>query len=144
MDSSSGLEILERAAEARGQILRVEADRTSGAPGMLVLTFDVGRIMIGPGERGLRIEHVGARGALPEGLESLDEAEPWWRLLGHPLTAVWPGDAAGGEGARGSGETSVLKLRFREPDANPRIVRIEARGEGVRAVLEGDSGAGRA
>jgi hypothetical protein len=100
--------------------------------------------MIAPGEGGLRIEQVGARGALPEGLESLDEVEPWWRLLGHPLTAVWPGDAFEGEGARGAGQTSVLKLRFREPDANPRIVRIEEAGGGVRAVLEDDSGAGRA
>lgn len=136
MDDSSGFGMFERAAEARGQILRVEADRSGGAPGMLVLTFDLGRIMIGPGEGGLRIEHVGTRHALPEGLESLDEAEPWWRLLGHPLTAVWPGDAAETEGARSGGDTPVLKLRFREPDENPRVVRIESAGGGVLATLE--------
>lgn len=128
--------MFERAAAARGQILRVEADRTSGVPSVLVLTFDVGRIKIGPGEDGLRIEQVGSRVALPDGLESLDEAEPWWRLLGHPLTAVWPGDAGEGEGARGAGDTPVLKLRFREADENPRTVRIESAGRGVRAALD--------
>jgi hypothetical protein len=136
MSKESGLTVFERAVEARGQILRAEADRTDATPGILVLTFDVGRILIRPGEDGLLVEHVGEAEALPDGLEPLDEAEPWWRLLGQPLTAAWPGGVEEGVGARGLGSLMVLKLRFREESDNPRIVRLEAAGRAVRVSLE--------
>jgi hypothetical protein len=136
MSKKSGLTVFERAVEARGRILRAEADRTDLTPGVLVLTFDVGRILIRPGEDGLLVEHVDDAEALPDGLDPLDDAEPWWRLLGQPLTAAWPGGVEEGVGARGLGSLMVLKLRFREESDNPRIVRIEAAGRAVRVSLE--------
>ena len=136
MGDQSGLEIFERAVEARGRILRAEADQMGTTPGVLVLTFDVGRIAIRPGEEGLLIEHVGEAGALPAGLEALDDEEPWWRLLGQPLTAAWPGGVEEGVGARGLGSLMVLKMRFREESDNPRVVRLEAAGRAVRVSIE--------
>lgn len=131
-----GLEILERVAEARGKILRAEADRAGGSVGVLALTFDVGRIVIAPADDGLEIEGVEARDSLPDGVGSLDEEEPWWRLLGHPLTAAWPGGVEEGVGASGLGKLMVVKMRFREENENPRVVQLEATGSAIRISLD--------
>jgi hypothetical protein len=136
MAKELGLAVFERAAEARGRILRAEADQAGSTPGVLVLTFDVGRIVVRPGEEGLLVEHLGDGEALPSGLEGLDDADPWWRLLGQPLTAAWPGGVEEGVGAGGLGSLMVLKLRFREESDNPRVVRLEAAGRAVRVSLE--------
>ena len=130
-----GLEVLERAAEARGKILRAEGDRAGASVGLLALTFDVGRIVIAPADEGLAIQAVEARDALPGGLGSLDEEEPWWRLLGQPITAAWPGGVEEGVGASGLGKLMVLKMRFREENENPRVVRLEATGSAMRVSL---------
>ena len=135
MSMQTGLELLERAATARAKILRVEADRAGAIAGRLVLTFDVGRILLSPSEEGLAIEHVEDAAALPDGLGGLEEEEPWWRLLGQPLTAAWPGGVEEGVGARGLGSLMVLKLRFREEEENPRVVQIEATGNAIRVTV---------
>jgi hypothetical protein len=139
MPMQSGLEVFERAVEARGRILRVEADQTRPAPGVIVLTFDVGRIVVRPEEDGLRVEHLADKSRLPEASVVLDDEEPWWRLLGQPITAAWPGGVADGVGARGLGSLMVLKLRFREETENPRVVQLEATGPQVRVSLEADA-----
>jgi len=130
------LEILERAADARGRLLRVEADRAGSTAGQLVLTFDIGRIGITPSDDGLVIRHFADPGELPAGLGLLDEEDPWWRLLGNPITAAWPGGVEEGLGAQGLGSLMVLKLRFREESESPRVVRLEAAGKSVRVSLE--------
>jgi len=136
MSKQSGLEIFERAVEARGRLLRCEADRSGTTPGVLVLTFDVGRIVIRPTEDGLLVEHAADANALPDGLETADDEEPWWRLLGQSISAAWPGGVEDGVGARGLGALMVLKLRFREESDNSRTVRLEAAGRTVRVSLE--------
>ena len=104
--------------------------------GVLALTFDVGRVVIAPAEDGLAIAGVETRESLPDWLGSLDEEEPWWRLLGQPLTAAWPGGVEEGVGASGLGKLMVVKLRFREESENPRVVRFEATGSAIRVSLE--------
>ena len=136
MSNPSGLEIFERAVESRGRILRLETAPPGPVPGVLVLTFDVGRIVVRPGDDGLLVEQVGDAGILPGGLEEVGDEEPWWRLLGQPITAVWPGGVEEGVGARGLGSLMVLKLRFREESGNPRTVRLEATGRTMRVSLE--------
>jgi hypothetical protein len=136
MSKESGLEFFERAVEARGRVLRAEADQSGPTPGVLVLTFDVGRIIVRPGDDGLLIEQAADASALPDGLEALDDEEPWWRLLGQPITAAWPGGVEEGVGARGLGSLMVLKLRFRDESDNPHIVQLEAAGRAVRVSLE--------
>lgn len=136
MADASGLEILERVAEARGKILRAEGDRAGATVGLLALTFDVGRVVIEPGPSGLVVQTAADRAELPGGIGGLDEEEPWWRLLGHPVTAAWPGGVEEGVGASGLGSLMILKLRFREENENPRVIRIEATGETMRVTLE--------
>ena len=131
-----GLAILERAAEARGKILRAEGDRAGASVGLLMLTLDVGRIVIAPGDEGLEVAAIDAAGEVPDGLGTLDEEEPWWRLLGQPLTAAWPGGVEEGVGASGLGSLMVLKLRFREENENPRVLRLEATGSAIRVSPE--------
>ncbi len=133
----AGLAILERAAEARGKILRAEGDRTGPTLGMVALTFDVGRILVVPTEDGLEIGHVSDPAGMPDGLIPLDDEEPWWRLLGQQLTAAWPGGVEEGVGARGLGSLMVLKLRFREESESPRVVQFEATGHTIRVSIDG-------
>jgi hypothetical protein len=133
---SSGLALFERVVERGGRILRAEGDRAGVRPGMLALTFDVGRILVMPADDGLVVEGVADREALPQSLGSLDEEDPWWRLLGQKLTAAWPGGVEEGVGARGLGSLMVLKLRFREETENPRVVTIEATGSAMRVSVE--------
>jgi len=125
------VEVFERAVAARGRILRVEADRADALPRILALTFDIGRVVLRPIGEGIAVEAVAEREALPGGLVPLDEEDPWWRVLGQPITAVWPLDdpKATAPGA--------VKLRFRESDQNPRVVAIAAAGPALRITLEG-------
>ncbi len=138
MAPQASLEIFERAATARGRILRIEADRAEALPRILALTFDIGRILLRAEAGEVRAEAVPERSALPPALVPLDEEEPWWRVLGQPITAAWP--VGGGE--TGPVATAValraLKLRFREPDQNPRIVAVAAAGPALRVTLEGN------
>ena len=136
MANETGFEFLERAAEARGKILRAEADRAGASVGLLALTFDVGRMVIAPTDEGLVVQPLESREQLPEGLGSLDEEDPWWRLLGQPITAAWPGGGEEGVGAQGLGSLMILKLRFREENENPRVVRFEATGNAIRISLD--------
>ncbi len=137
MSTQGDLKIFERAVEARGRLLRVEADRSGATPRQLALTFDVGRILVRPTADGLSATQVEERAGLLSTLEPLDEEEPWWRLLGQPLTAAWPGAPTGeAVGAQGSVFLGVLKPRFREEAENPRIVVLEAAGAAVRVSLE--------
>lgn len=134
--SASGFELFERAVEAGGRLLRAEGDRAGATVGVLALTFDVGRLVVLPTDDGLVVRGVTERDAMPEGLGSLDEEEPWWRLLGNELTAAWPGGVEEGVGARGLGSLMVLKLRFRKESENPRVVRLEATGNSLRVSLD--------
>ena len=135
--NESDLEIFERAVEAKGRLLRVDADRAGPTPRRLALTFDVGRILLEATADGLTASSVAADATLPEGLDSLAEEEPWWRLLGNPITAAWPGDAGEAAGARSGESLWCLKLRFREEADHARIVLLEAAGPAVRVSLEG-------
>ncbi|MFK7895621.1 MAG: hypothetical protein AB8G23_07275 [Myxococcota bacterium] len=136
MSTQNELAILERAAEAKGRLLRAEADRPGAAVGSVLLTFDVGRILIRSGDAGLIVAHLENPEAAPAGLSVLDEEEPWWRLIGNPLTAAWPGGVEDGIGAQGLASLMVLKLRFREEAENPRVIELESTGSQVRITLQ--------
>ena len=136
MSMQDGLEILERAAGARGKLLRAEGDRSGSTLGALVLTFEVGRVVMTSADDGIQIAVATEREALPTDLGGLEEEEPWWRLLGQPITAAWPGGVEEGVGARGLGSLMVLKLRFREEEENPRVVLLESTGNSIRVSME--------
>ncbi len=138
-----GIELFERAAEARGRILRAERRAPTGfaddplAGIAYVLTFDVGRILVGSDGAGGRLElaHVESADDLPAGLEDLAEEEPWWRVLGNPLCGAWPnapGEAA--ESTESRGLTSVC-LQFREDAENPKLIELRAAAPGVRVSI---------
>jgi hypothetical protein len=142
-----GIEILERAAEGDGRVLRVEqlapaggsTDPTHG-PGYL-LTFDVGRVLVAavPTTGSLLIRNIEAEDDIGAQLTLLDEEEPWWRVAGNAISRVWPetsgaGAEAGGEHVRG------VRLQFRKDDDNPRIVSLRFEDAGVRVNLEAADG----
>lgn len=128
----TGIELFERAAEAKARLLRVARFRSEGggATGLL-LSFDVGQIAVEPlaaGDAALAVSHPDDGDSPPQHLDPLDEQEPWWRLLGNPLTAVWP---------RSHGASlHEIRLRFREPEDAARVVTLAIRGHSVAALLD--------
>ena len=108
-------EALERVIQAQGRLLRVERAPLAGPAGAqassaLRLTFDVGVVTVRPGgdPKGLEVEtgpgaDPGAAAFLPA-----SEDEPWWKVIGCPLTRVE---------ARGAG---CVRARFRGDRDNPR------------------------
>ena len=128
----TGIELFERAVEAKARLLRVARFRGEGAGSTgLLLSFDVGQIAVEPlaaDDAGLAVSHPESADSPPQQLEPLDEEEPWWRLLGSPLTAVFPGT----DGA----SLREIGLRFREPEGAARVVTLVTRGHSVAAILD--------
>lgn len=115
------MEVLENAAAARTQLLRVEA-----GPGQsLLLTFEAGQVHLcaEPRLAKLRVELVEPGNALAPGAV-LDEEEPWWRVLGSSLFRVAAIEDRGG-----------VALQFRSDDDNPRVVEIVPKGAILHARL---------
>jgi hypothetical protein len=126
------VEVLERAANAGAHLLKVELrseDSNLARLAALLLTFDVGRILVrsDPQEAELSIVFIESGAPLPAGLSDGQEEEPWWRVLGSPLTRAWAvkGELAG-----------TVGLQFRADDSAPRIVTLQARGASVSVQLE--------
>lgn len=132
----SGLEdLLGRVAGASGRLLRVErepalAGAAPGASATLRLTFDVGRLELrsAPGEE-LSVEVLEAGIPRHSGLIPADEDEPWWRLLGTPLTRVMEGDPV-------RLPRAFLRLQFRRDEETPRLVALSVEGGWLMARLE--------
>ncbi|MCP5043945.1 MAG: hypothetical protein GY944_23195 [bacterium] len=124
------MERLTRVVEAGGRLLKAERVAGGGqalAAGFL-LTFDVGRLLLEVDPAAGKIHSVYLEGAneVPGDLEVASEDEPWWRLMGSPLTRVWAGEI----GAQG------LRLQFRADDDTPRIVALIPSGSEVQLSLE--------
>lgn len=126
-----GIELFERAADARGRILRVEqlqANEGASEPGHgagYLLTFDIGRILVAADrvhER-LLLRHLDkAEEAEAIRRVPLDEAEPWWRVAGNSITRAWPvGDGAGAEAG---GTVREIRIQFREDAENPKVISL--------------------
>ena len=123
------MERLQKLADAHSLLLRAErqGESVGGASSGLLLTFEAGRLLVrveaASGE--VHSVHLESREGLPEGLEDAAEDEPWWRLIGFPITRVWRD-----ESGRGG-----LRLQFRGDEENPRVVALTADGSRVRAWL---------
>lgn len=116
-------ELFERAAGAGAQLLRVDkrlhaGDRDSHA-GALLLTFDVGRILVtaDPARGALVATQVQSSESIPPGMVDASEDEPWWRLLGAPLAA-----------ARSTPDATRFELHFRMGEGRSRaaVLRLDA------------------
>lgn len=128
------MERLERVVEAGGRLLKVERIGGAGertAAGFL-LTFDVGRLLVevDPAAGRIHTIHLEPGEQPPGAAELASEDEPWWRLIGDPLTRVSPGEI----GALG------LRLQFRADHDNPRVVVVVPSGSEVQVSLEPISG----
>jgi hypothetical protein len=129
------MERFQRAAEAKGRILKAERLDPGGAGEAqravaFLVTFDVGRLLVSvdPDSGEITSHFVEPGSEAPAGLVDAVEDEPWWRVLGSPLVRVWFGDATQG------GRRSV-RLQFREDDENPKIVALDADGPLLQAAL---------
>jgi len=146
--ATSGIELFERVAEARGRLLRVELlvaadvepDAAHGAG--FLLTFDVGRLLVAADRaHGVLLVRAVTSPAEVESIKRipLDEEEPWWRVAGNPLTRAWPG--GGGAGAEsGAGALREVRIQLREDDENPKVISLRYDAGAVRVTQEETDG----
>jgi hypothetical protein len=117
-------EVLARVSAARGRLLRVERAPVPGpaaarASRVLRLTFDVGRVEVSAAGGALEAAAVAAdESAAPLPVDAQAE-DPWWTVLGNPLTRVRP---------RRDG---ALVLQFRADAAAPKRLLLAAEGGAV-------------
>ena len=127
------MELLEKVAREGGQLLRVET-QIDGPAGevisALILTFDVARVLlcIDAASGSLDEQQVEADASMPSNWVSVDDEEPWWRVLGNPLSRVLEIDA-------GSGSVGVA-LQFRKDSDNPRRIALLAHGTDLEVKLQ--------
>ena len=129
------MELFQRVAEARGRLLRVQCYRERGSRTYrrlsgLLLTFDVGRILVwadntADGDEELSSMHVKDTEDIAGGLRVLDEEEPWWRVLGSPLCRVWS-----------RRDPARIRLQFRTDDSNPRFIELAKKGRLVEIEMD--------
>ena len=121
------MERLERVVEAGGILLK--AERFTGPNPVLgagvLLTFDVGRLLVevDPAGGTIHTTLIESKDAIPPGMENATEEEPWWRLVGAPLTRV-------------AVTESGVRMQFRADADNPRIVALENDGGEVHVSLD--------
>jgi hypothetical protein len=132
MEASGDLlaDTLERVVRAQGRLLRVERVPLPGPAGArassaLRLTFDVGILTLRPDQEGIGLEveigRVANAGA--EDFVSASEDDPWWAVMGSPLTRVQ------------SRATGGVCVQFRGDDENARRFTVFPRHGGVEASL---------
>ena len=124
------MELLEKVAAAGGQLLRVEVQGASDGAVLaaLILTFDIGRVLVqADSATGLLLEqYLEPADARP--VVNADEQDPWWRVLGSPLSRVLDIDSGGG--------SVGVALQFRQDGDNPRRIALLARGDGLVVQLQ--------
>ncbi len=127
------MERLQRAAEARARLLKAErlGRETSGATPGFLLTFEEGRLLIRVEAASGEVHSVflESREGLAEGLFDAGEDDPWWRVMGSPLTRVWAGESP-------RGDPQGMRLQFRDDQDSPRIVALVADGNRIRAFID--------
>ena len=131
-EGDSLAEIFERVIRAGGQLLRVERAPLAGPAGSRIssalrLTFDIGVLTLRPGgnQGDLEVEVGRPTDAGPPVLVSASEEDPWWRVIGCPLTRIQV-RAAGG-----------VRMQFRGDQDNPRRFTLSQRHGGIEASAEG-------
>jgi hypothetical protein len=118
------MELFERVMAAGGQLLRVDSEELGRGASGLLLTFDVGRLLVraDPVVGDLRVESVASQASLVGDLLPAGEEEPWWRVLGASVTRV-------------SAIAHGVQLQFRADADNPRTIALTSAGRCVRAAV---------
>ncbi len=120
MDRRIPEELLAPLVSTGTRLLRVEAN----GPRELSLRFDRGEVQILLVDGGLEIELGG--GSSSQATELLDEADPWWTVLGDPLQGAW--SVVDTDGRR-----LAIELQLRLDGENPKLITLEPRPPRIRA-----------
>jgi hypothetical protein len=125
MESEAKLEpVLEPLVQHTPRLLHAErlplpGVRNPARSAGLILTLEVGRLWIRPGEQPgeLAIALRDPRETPPPEAVSADEDDPWWALLGTELRHAWARPEP-------TGGVAAIELQFRPDHANPKIVAL--------------------
>jgi hypothetical protein len=117
-------------------LLRVEmqidapVDAATNGVSALLLTFDVGRVLLrnDPVSGFVGEQVFEANPPTPPEWQAADEEDPWWRVLGSPLSRVV--GIGSGNAAEG------VALQFRPDGDNPRLIAVVALGSGLVVQLQ--------
>jgi hypothetical protein len=122
------VERLETTVEADGRLLKVDhlGEVTAGIARGYLLTFDVGRLLLEVATGKVHSVVIENKEEISSDARDASEAEPWWRVIGCPITKVWAGEI----GAQG------LRVQFRGDHENPRVISFVPDGADVRVSLE--------
>ena len=133
MEASRGrlAETLERVIRAQGRLLQVERAPLAGPAGARVssalrLIFDVGIVTLRSGGAGadLEVEIASVPDTQPSVFVSASEDDPWWKVMGFPLTRV---------GVRAAGG---VRVQFRGDQENSRRLAVFSRGGGIEVSVD--------
>ncbi|MEX2207770.1 MAG: hypothetical protein WEF50_16215 [Myxococcota bacterium] len=101
------------------RLLHVEANGSRE----LSLRFDRGAVLVLLVDGGLEL---GGGRPPSESAEALDESDPWWTVIGQPLSGAW--SVVDTDQRR-----LVVELQLRLDGESPKIVTLEPRGPRIRA-----------
>jgi len=93
-------------------------------PRALSLRFDRGALQVLLEDSGIELE-LGGGAPLSQTAEALDEADPWWTIIGQPLVGAW--SLVDTDQRR-----LLVELQFRPDDENPKILTLEPHGPRIR------------
>lgn len=114
-----------------GRLLRVgsvssAAQQRAGCHAVIVLSFDLGHLVIEPDAEGTALCTALRDGAsaLPPDLATVDEETPWWTLLGAAVSRSWLLRVS-------DGRCVGLELQFREDHENPKVISFRLQAASV-------------
>lgn len=123
------MDVLDRAATAGATLLKAERIPAPGGntAAAFLLTFDVGRVLVhvDAATGNLEATHIEDRTVLEENLLDAGEEEPWWRLLGCPLSRSQPSPTA-----------DQVRLQFTISGVRPRTLRLASSAGGIIPTIE--------
>jgi hypothetical protein len=120
--------ILEEMVESRPRLLRARVLPGRGRHAAeILLTFERSHLEVSAGTSGLRLQTNLEPEARPDDWVDVAEEDPWWTVMGAPLTEMW---AARDE----AGALQSLDLQLREAEDNPKVICLTQLRDGVRVL----------
>jgi len=110
--------MFEKVAGKRGVLLSCAASGSAARLKRLRLTFDVGVMELVTEGSSLVCQSLPA-GSEATGLRSWGEEDPWWKLMGQPISRVI------------AESRDCIRLQWRHDSDNPTVVEIKSSASGI-------------
>ena len=120
--------ILGEMVESRPRLLRARIlPGRGGYVAEVLLTFERAHLAVSAATSGLRLQTHLEPEARPDDWLDVAQQDPWWTVMGAPLTEMW---AERDE----AGALQSLDLQLREAEDNPKVICLTQLRDGVRVL----------